>query len=465
MTLTEIPSSPVRRRSRADWRHGLRVVALSFLAVTVLGAAAGLGVWRYASARLHQQDIPGLGRPSDAPAPLNGAMNVLVVGTDSRAGLTPQELLAMGTEEVEGARADTMILVHISPERPAAVMISFPRDLRVPIAGFDEDRINAALAYGGPDLLVNTIERVTRVQIDHYVQVNIAGFLKLTDVVGGVDVCLDAPLVDEYAGANLPAGCRTLRGPEAAGYVRARHADPRGDLGRIERQQKYLRAAMGKIVSAGTLVNPLRLKRLIDGGADALVTDRGFGASEMARVAWSLRSLEPQQVDMYTLPVKDVFVDGQPYFEPDEEAAEALFGPIRSGGPLPQGPRDRVAQESAASGSTRGEAAGSATSGWQQTSGDYQYGVEVLNAAGVTGLATEASRVVGAAGWPVTAVGDADQYGTQRTVIRYPPGARASAERLEQLFPGASLEPAGSEEVGEDIVVLVGLDWESHAPS
>lgn len=372
-------------------------------------------------------------------------MNVLAVGTDSREGLSPQELAAIGTEEVSGERADTIILVHILPERPV-VMVSFPRDLKVQVPGRGVSKLNAALAYGGPDLLVETIEDYAGIQIDRYVQVNIAGFLRLVDVAGGVRVCLDEPLVDPYAGAHLPAGCQNLRGPDAAAYVRSRHADPNGDLGRIARQQRFLRAAMEKVVSAGTFSNPVRMKRVIDAAAAALVTDPGFGTPEMARIAWSLRWLDPESIDMRTVPGNERMQNGVFYYVADPEAAEWIFQSLREGAPLPE--RDTSAgsaSRTAAAGALGHAAAGAVR-------------VAILNAAGVAGAGAKAKAQLQAADFEVVRVGDLDRFGRRRTILRYAPGAQAKAELVARQFSGAKLEVA-SDTGDVDVVVLLGTDW------
>ncbi|MDP8960587.1 MAG: LCP family protein [Actinomycetota bacterium] len=325
--MTDLRTPPVLAEPPVRTFRRTRVVAAVACALVVTAAGTAFGLWRYADGRMRQETLRGLGRPEDIPPPAKGTVNVLAVGTDSRAGLSDAELQAIGTEEIHGERADIIILVHLSAQRPDAIMISFPRDLKVQIPGHGTNKLNAALAYGGPHLLVETVEDYSGIQIDHYVQGNIAGFLTLVDLVGGVEICLDEVLVDPYAGAQLESGCNTLRGPDAAGYVRARHTAPGGDLGRIERQQRFLRAAMRKVISAGTFVNPVRTKRLIDDAAAAVVTDSGFGAWEMARLAWSLRSLEPDAVDMRTVAGKERRQDGVYYFIADTASNEVLFQP------------------------------------------------------------------------------------------------------------------------------------------
>ncbi|MFN2556460.1 MAG: LCP family protein [Nitriliruptorales bacterium] len=441
--------------SAREWRRG-RVFAVVGCVLLVAVAGTALGLWRYADGRIRHQTIPVLARPEDVPPPLKGTVNVLAVGTDSREGLSEAELRDIGTEEVYGERADTIILIHLSPERPDAVMVSFPRDLKVQIPGHGTNKLNASLAYGGPDLLVETIEDYSGIHIDHYVQVNIAGFLELVEVVGGVQVCLDRPLVDPHAGANLPAGCHSLRSADAAAYVRARHTPPGGDLGRIERQQRFLRAAMEKVISAGTFVNPLRMKRLIDAASNAVVTDNGFGTTEMARLAWSLRSLEPEEVDMRTLPGRERRQDGVYYFVGDPAGAESLFQSIRDGETLPNRSGTNATPVETASPAVTDPVPPAAV---PPRNSDVV--VRVVNAAGISGLAAQARSELETAGFTVRSVGNSRRFGLRLTVIRYSPGAKAKADLVAVLFPGARLESASrdGDTAGADVVVLLGADW------
>ncbi len=455
--LTDLRTPPVLARlSARGWRRG-RVLAVVACVLLVAVAGTTIGLWRYADTRIQHQTIPVLARPEDEPPPLKGTVNVLAVGTDSREGLSEGELRAIGTEEVPGERADTIILIHLSPERPDAVMVSFPRDLKVQIPGHGTRKLNAALAYGGPDLLVETVEDYSGIHIDHYVQVNIDGFLELVEVVGGVQLCLDRPLVDPYAGANLPAGCQLLSGPEAAAYVRSRHTSPGGDLGRIERQQRFLRAAMEKVISAGTFVNPVRMKRLIDAAAKAVVADNGFRTSEMARLAWSLRSLEPEEVDMRTLPGKERRQDGVYYFVADPAGAEVLFASIREGERLP----DRDGTNAPPSEASPAPAEAAPPPGGPLPLRPSDVAVRVVNSAGVSGLGAKAKAELESAGFTVRSVGNSRRFGLRVTVIRYAPGAKEKADLVAGLFPGARLESASrdGDTAGADVVVLLGTDW------
>lgn len=434
--MTEPRSSPffsARRARRVDWGTALRYVGIGIAAALVLGGAIIALAWGYADRQLEQQDLGALER--ETPPPIEGTLNVLAVGTDSREGLTDEQLQELGTEGVSGERADTIILIHLSPERPEAVMVSFPRDLLVTIPGHGDGKLNAALTHGGPDLMVEAVEDYTGVQIDHYVQVNIAGFLEVVDVLDGVELCLDEPLRDPAAGADLDAGCQVLRGADAAGYVRARKTDPRGDIGRIDRQQRFIKAAMREVVSAGTLVNPLRVKRLIDSAAGALLTDDGLGTSRMFRVAWSLRELDPDDVHAVTVPVHGETIDGGYYAVAEPEEAESIFQSIRSGGDLPDGPN-------------------ATPNGGPVEVVPADVEVTVLNGTTVTGLAARAGEALEERGFVVVEIGDADRQDVQGTVVRYGPEDEAAARLVAEQFASADLEQAGD----AGVVVVLGTE-------
>lgn len=347
--------------------HVARRAGVGVLILFLVVGATALGLWLYTDANIERRDIAGVGDQAagtaadrsggqsfSPPPALSRTVNVLVVGTDSREGLSPQQLVELGTERVAGERADVVMLVHLSPDRRQPVVVAFPRDLRVDIpengssnqSGADIGKLNAALARGGPELVVDTVESLTGIGVDHYVQVDIAGFLDLVDIVDGVPVCLDQPLVDRRAGAAFAAGRQLLNGTEAAAYVRARHTDPRGDVARIQRQFGFLRQTMRRTVTAGTLVNPLRMKRLVDAAAGAVLTDVDFQTTTMARIAWSLRDVAPATVDMHLVPSETERIDGTSYQVIDSGRAGRLFRALRTSANLP-GPDDAAGDDAA----------------------------------------------------------------------------------------------------------------------
>jgi LCP family protein required for cell wall assembly len=430
------PSAPlfksVRVAKKRDWGRTLRMVGIAAAAVTILVLAVGLGLWKYANSKIKTVELPSL-EDDLADQPLQGTLTVLLVGADSREGLTDEQLERLGTEDVGTDLTDTIMIVQVSPAREQVAIVSFPRDLRVSYGG-EPVKLNSIKSRGGADALVATVQDYTGVEIDHYVEVDLAGFLRLTDAIGGVEVCTENGLVDAYAGANIPPGCHELDGEEAVGFVRARQTTDEfgsGDFGRISRQQYFIRQAMDKLTSAGTLLNPFKLKRLIDAVAAAITTDRDLGARDMLRLANSLRDVTPEQLETRSVPGywQSPFVYAYP------ERAEALFQALREGGPMPDVGQDEVEDLAPA---------------------DVE--LEILNGVGTSGLAAEVEQWLEDRGFVVSSVGNADSFEVATTVIRHAAGERAKADLVAGAFPGATVEE-GSVPPGVDVVVIVGADW------
>ncbi|HEU4398279.1 MAG TPA: LCP family protein, partial [Actinomycetota bacterium] len=245
-TRARAPKQPLRSRRR---RRLARTIVASLVLIVVLASTGAFLGYRYAD-RLVGKGKHRVGNliPIASGAPVN----ILLVGSDSRDGLSKRELGRIQTRQVDGRRTDTIIVVHISPRRQKAVMVSLPRDLRADVGG-QTNRINAAFSLGGPDLLVKTVQEVTGLPIHHYAEIDFAGFLKVVDAVGGVRLCnrTNRTLDDNFANLHMPPGCQHMNGIQALAFVRARHID--SDFGRIGRQQEFLRAVMDKVASKGNL--------------------------------------------------------------------------------------------------------------------------------------------------------------------------------------------------------------------
>jgi len=316
---------PIMRGGRrsAPGRGAFRFVLASAAMLTLVAVAGGIGLGGYLTLRMQRADVGGLaGNPLDE-------LNVLVVGSDSREGLTDEELQALGTHAVPGRRTDTIFLLSTSGGR--AAMLSFPRDLLVTRCDGTRGRINGAYTAGGPTCLAETIGQLTGIGLDDYVEVNLFGLGRIVDAAGGVPMCLDQPLVDRAAGANLPAACTVLDGRAALGYVRARHVDPSGDLGRIARQQQFLKALAHKVMSPGTLANVPRLLRVTAAAGSAVTVNRGFGPIDLARVARGAQGLASGGPAIHTVPAHPARVGGADVLIVDKDAAEALFAQFRDG--------------------------------------------------------------------------------------------------------------------------------------
>ncbi|HZD38169.1 MAG TPA: LCP family protein [Actinomycetes bacterium] len=296
------PGAPPRRPgNRASTRTGgrrLRRFAVIGLALLlVLGLVALFFGWRMVSRIVSRnaQSIENL-------SPSKGPDNFVLVGSDTRDGLSKQELGRVGTVAVSGQRTDTIILVHVSPRNRKAVMVSIPRDLKVDIPDHGTNKINAAYAFGGPDLLVKTIEQNLGVPINHYAEIDFAGFLKVVDAVGGVRLCNQTGhrLDDSFANLHMDPGCQVMNGVHALAFVRARHID--SDFGRIGRQQQFLRAVMEKVSSTGNLINLPKLVRIANIVSDHVKTDDTLQTTQAIALVRRIGRLDGSSVDMRVYP-------------------------------------------------------------------------------------------------------------------------------------------------------------------
>ncbi|MEY9895643.1 LCP family protein required for cell wall assembly [Catenulispora sp. MAP5-51] len=282
---------------RFSWPR--RILAGTLVLVLLVG---GYATWLYfhASGEIRHEnvisDYPG--RPAEGKG-----SNWLLVGSDSREGLTQdqQDALHTGTGAVTGdtSRTDSMMILHSGSNGTS--LISLPRDSYVTIPAWTDskgkqhkeskNKLNAAYAFGDAPLLIKTIEVTTGVRIDHFAEVGFGGFVKVTDAVGGVGMCLDKPIKDELSGANLKAGCQTLNGAQALAYVRERYADPLGDIGRMQRQRAFLAALAHKVSSAGVILNPFKLVPVLDNSLAAFKVSDGTSLGDLYDMFQSMKGV------------------------------------------------------------------------------------------------------------------------------------------------------------------------------
>src|SRR5439155_12204097 len=232
-----------------------------------------------------KRDFSGLIAP-----PPSGALNILVLGSDRRdvveGGARTERQFRGGS----GQRADTIILVHLYPGSKKAVLVSFPRDLRVNIPGHGFNKINAAYPLGGANLMIKTITELTGLPIHHYVEVNFASFKNIVDAVGGVPLYFPKPVYDRKSGLNITqSGCINLTGDQALSFVRARYIYPNADLGRIQGQQRFIRALLSKVKGLGVLLNPFTLIKLSETAGKGLIFDKGISLGLARSIANSLK--------------------------------------------------------------------------------------------------------------------------------------------------------------------------------
>lgn len=266
---------------------------------------------------------------TDALPPSNASSgsgtNWLLVGSDSRQGLSEEDQAELGTGgDVGIGRTDTIMLLHI-PRSGTAQLVSIPRDSYVNVPGFGSDKINAAFTYGGPQLLAQTVEEATGVGIDHYAEIGMGGLANVVDSVGGVEICVEEAITDPLAGIDLAAGCQDLKGADALGYVRTR-ATAQGDLDRVQRQREFFAALLDKITSPATLINPFRAISLINNTSKSFMVNEDDHVWHLARVALAMSS----GVDTETVPVggfMDTNVGNVVLW--DEAGAQELFSSMQ----------------------------------------------------------------------------------------------------------------------------------------
>ena len=204
-------------------------------------------------------------RPDEQPG-----TTYLLVGSDSRAGLSAEERKDLGTGNAQGNRTDTIMLLHTGSG--PNLLMSIPRDSQVEIPGHGANKINAAFAFGGPKLLVRTIEEETGIRVDNYVEIGLGGVVEIVDAVGGVQICPKEAMKDKLANLDIEAGCQEADGKTALGYARSRHTSNTGDIERAQHQREVVSAVGKEVVSPWTIVNPLRYWRINMAAPDSAMT-------------------------------------------------------------------------------------------------------------------------------------------------------------------------------------------------
>jgi LCP family protein required for cell wall assembly len=253
----------------------------------------------------------------DRPEKTSKALNYLLVGSDTREGLTKAELKALrvgSTATAAGGRSDTMLLVHISKDRDKAYLVSFPRDSLVTIPEHlstdgkkqipaRQNKLNAAFAFGGAPLLIETIEGETNLKIDHYIEINFAGFAGIVNALGGIEVCTKVDIDDPKSHLVLSAGTHTLDGIEALKYVRTRDFDGRGDIGRMQRQQQFMSSVLKKATSTGVLLNPIKIVNFMNATISTVKMDESLSKEDLLNLAKQMRGLSSGSVRTLTVPL------------------------------------------------------------------------------------------------------------------------------------------------------------------
>ncbi|WP_338031437.1 LCP family protein [Diaminobutyricibacter tongyongensis] len=408
----------------------MRIFRWIVVAVVVLLVATGGYVWynyqHFVSGITHVDAISH----SNAPAKdLDGAdQNILLVGDDHRpAGATAQQLAELGTTaDGGGTNTDTMMVLHVPADGRKATLISFPRDSWVNIPGFGMNKLNAAFAFGsengggdagGARLLISTIQNLTGLTIDHFVRISMLGFYDVVKALGPVNVCLNNAVNDPYSTVNLPKGVSTLNAQQALAFVRQRHGLPNGDLDRIVRQQYFLSVEARQVLSAGTLLNPVKLQNVLDAVSSSIQTDPGL---DLIALAAQLHGLSADNLSTATIPVSGtptITVDGNDVSIVQVDTA-AMPSFIHS---VVGNPSAYVNAKAAAPSTVT---------------------VTVLNGSGADGRAASNTATLAALGFKTGTPGTTAT--TPTTTIEYASGMESAAKAVAAHVPGATVSATSS---------------------
>jgi len=422
-------------RSHRTWLQRLAISSGVLLTVLALAAASLVGYIYWATGRFARANLQLDQAGSDEPR------NYLIIGSDSRDNVDPSDPDAgvlIGPGQPEGKRSDTILLVRIDPAGGTVKMLSFPRDLWVPIADNGQnERINSA--YGrGRQVLVDTIRKDFGVDVNNYIEVDFHGFKDLVSAIGGVPMYFDTAMRDGNSGLDVTQpGCVTLDGDQALAFARSRHLefkdgrgrwqdDPTGDLGRITRQQIFVRKALHKALSVGLLTSPKTFFELLNAATDSVTIDQTLDRGDLNALRLRFQELNPEDIQTYSLPVKDHMTNGGAAVLLLQTAeAQSIFDVFRGKDPS-------VLAESAVA-------------------------VNVLNGTGKAGQARDVGQALTAVGFAVGPAGNATAGPT--TVIKYAPGSEPAADLLARHLTTATTEQADPSLEPNHLTLVTGTDF------
>lgn len=417
------------------------IAAGALLTFVLLLSAAGASYLNVRFGQISRFDVA-----IDVPPASGEPRNYLLVGSDTRDGLDPENPEDAGFFDEDGTfsegvvqRTDTIMVLRVDPDAGEAYLLSLPRDLWVPIADTGENnRINVAFSHGR-EVLVDTIRENFGIPIHHYVEVDLAGFRGLVETVGGVPIHFSDPVRDDFSGLRVDAaGCVNLDGQQALAFARSRHleiqntetgrwrTDPSGDLGRMTRQQEFIRKAISKAVSKG-LTNPVTLNDLVGVGVDFVGLDPTLSARDIVSLGRRFASFDPESLQTFSTPAEPFrTAGGASVLDLDEREAEPIFNIFRGLEP------------------------GQLTPGLVE--------VTVLNGIGETGLAGDLSGALERIGFTTGTPGDTTEPATS-TAIYHAPGDEASAVLLARYVTGSVLFGVDEDLTSGEVVLVAGADF------
>ncbi|MEU2226415.1 LCP family protein [Streptomyces sp. NPDC018347] len=437
----------------------LRTTAITLSALVV--ATAGVGWWFYQhlNGNIHSISLDGKGGAEKADAFGRTPINILVMGSDGR---TSKADCALGggcakTGVQTGSNADVEMVLHISADRSDATVMSIPRDTmtKVPACADSESdqstngyygQINSALRYG-PACQVATVHQLTGIPIDHFVKLDFAGVVKMSDAVGGVSVCVSDDVYDTYSHLKLSKGAHTLKGEAALEFVRSRHGFGDGsDLGRTVSQHIFLSSMIRKFKSAGTLTDPTKVYKLSDAATKALTVDDGLGSvNKLIGLAADVNKVPTRRITFATMQTAPDPADSDRVVV--GPGAKALFASIADDRPLTTGSGRKPAAPSATAEATPSAVPAS------------EVAVTVENGTGITGRASGIATALTGQGFSsATTTGNAPSPASA-TTLTYGAGRKAAALTVAEALglPASRLK----EGTGSGLTLVVGGDWPS----
>jgi LCP family protein required for cell wall assembly len=422
---------------------GHRVLVALLISAVLIGALVAVVV------RTENSKVASIAvAPIDASL-LRAGGNYLIIGSDTRAfAESKADIEHFGSaRQIGNARSDTMMVAHIDPGKHTGLLVSFPRDLWVDIPGHGSSKINAAFAYGGAQLAIRTIEQDFDIPISHYLEVDFAGFRDIVDAIGSVPIYFPTPARDHNTGLLISTpGCHNLTGNDALAYVRSRYYeyesngkwryDPTSDLGRINRQQYFIRS-LSRAAIHSVLSSPFKVSGVVDKTVKSLTRDQSLSTSDMKKLVRAFRNTDPNAFPMFTLPATNAFRDSQSVLLLDAAKAAPTLARLRTATtrPVQDAPPPNVSPSSVS--------------------------IVVQNGSGQTGLAKQTLQSLTAAGFKRGGpASDADRSDYQVTEVRYASGNEGKARVVLARLGGAGkLVAVGSTPPGVDVLVMLGRDY------
>lgn len=429
--MIESPAPPAPPQRSRQWLKRTLIALLVLANLVVFGGYLAL---RYYTGRIDdelQKNEEVVAALAEQPDSRQDPLNFLLIGSDSRENL-PEDLEG-NFGSFGGERADVIMIVQLIREAGTVRVLSLPRDLRVEIEGHGSDKLNAAFAFGGGSLTVQTVNKYTGIPIHHYAEIDFYGFASLVDALGGVTLDFPFPARDLKSGFEVPAGRQRLSGARALGFARSRSyqelQDDRwvsvdaNDIGRTRRQQQLILAIIAEVKHPSTITEA---GTLIETVGSFLTVDAALDQNSLIDLAWSMRSINAAEIESITLPTVTRSIDGGSYQLPDEPAAGAVLTAFLTGEPL-----------------------GVITQGPVR--------VQILNGNGIPGAAARWAGELSDARFVVVDIGDAESDDFATTVLLAGPDRVASATMVADELGFGEIRP-GTMPEGVDVIVIVGAD-------